>query len=234
VQRSTGFVLGGNHTLQAAQKLKWAAVDVTYLDVDDDAARKIVVADNRTSDLGGYDDRALVQLLRELGDEGLEGTGYDLDDYDELLAALQEADDDDPPQEPTVLVPVGEVVAPPSAGTVVRQTPTYEEYREAYASGPSRFLAFTYPPARYAWVVEKLEKVTADRGLPSHADALLDLLSAAYGEVPPAADATVSDELLAAAERIVEGVPTAPPRAVTVTDAVIPTEAAVAATSEAL
>ena len=76
VQRSTGYVLAGNHTLQAAQRLHWSAVDVTYLDVDDAAARRIVIADNRTADLGGYDDRALLALLRDLGEDSLAGTGY--------------------------------------------------------------------------------------------------------------------------------------------------------------
>src|SRR6187402_3465513 len=44
-------VLAGNHTLMAACALKWTHVAVTWMDVDDVQADRIVVADNRLSDL---------------------------------------------------------------------------------------------------------------------------------------------------------------------------------------
>lgn len=197
VQRSTGYVLAGNHTLQAAQRLNWPSVQVTYLDVDDDAARRIVVADNRTADLGGYDDRALVELLRAVGgDEGdLTGTGYALDDFDDLLASLEEADADNPPTEPTALIPyVGSDGAAYGAGgsaegTNVRQTPSYAEYESRYADRATRFIALIYPLAQYAWVIDALGKVAAAEGVDSNSDALLRLLADRLNEVPPAEDA---------------------------------------------
>jgi hypothetical protein len=82
VQASTRYVLGGNHTLQAAQSLGWTHIDVVRLDVDDQRAAKINVALNRTADLGEYDDTALLAQLADLDD--LAGTGYILDDLDEL------------------------------------------------------------------------------------------------------------------------------------------------------
>lgn len=86
VQRSTGHVLAGNHTLAAATQLGWTEMDVTYLDVDDDQAERILLVDNRTSDLGAYDDQALASMLSALAaeTEGLVGTGWD----DAALAAL--------------------------------------------------------------------------------------------------------------------------------------------------
>lgn len=60
-----------------------------YVDVDDRDARRILVADNRTSDLASYDDFALADLLKQLAEEdGLPGTGYDGSDLDDLLADL--------------------------------------------------------------------------------------------------------------------------------------------------
>ena len=69
VQRSTGLVLAGNHTF---------------------AALRILLADNRTSDLATYDDAVLAAILAELADSpsALAGTGYDLDDLDVLLGDL--------------------------------------------------------------------------------------------------------------------------------------------------
>jgi ParB-like chromosome segregation protein Spo0J len=84
VQLHTGYVLIGNHTFKATQKLGWETVAVTYVDVDDDRARKIVLAANRTADLATYDLDALAALLADVDD--LTGTGYTDDD----LASLNE------------------------------------------------------------------------------------------------------------------------------------------------
>jgi hypothetical protein len=75
-------VLAGNHTLMAATRLGWEEIDTWVIDVDDETAKKIVAIDNRSSDLGVYDDRSLLELLAEL--EDLTGTGYS----DKELAAL--------------------------------------------------------------------------------------------------------------------------------------------------
>lgn len=96
VQRSTGRILAGNHRYLAAKALAMKAVPVTYVDVDDELAHRILVADNRTSDLGTYDDVALAELLTQLAqsDGGLDGTGYDGDDLDALLGDIAREDGD--------------------------------------------------------------------------------------------------------------------------------------------
>lgn len=45
-------VLAGNHTLMAARHLGWERIDVAVVDVDEDSAASIVLADNRLADLG--------------------------------------------------------------------------------------------------------------------------------------------------------------------------------------
>ena len=79
VQRSTGFVLSGNHTLLALRQLGAKEVQVTYVDVDDEKAKRILLVDNKSSDESGYDDKALLALLKDLDDTelGLLGTGFD-------------------------------------------------------------------------------------------------------------------------------------------------------------
>lgn len=80
-------VLAGNHTLMAARDLGWERIAAVTVDLDDDQATRIVVADNRTADLGEYDDRLVLELLAELPD--LDGTGYDPGDLAALEALLE-------------------------------------------------------------------------------------------------------------------------------------------------
>lgn len=81
-QRSTGHVLAGNHRLLAALEAGMVSLPVFWLDVDDDEARRILLADNRSSDMAGYDDEALAELLGllEASEAGLTGTLFDTAD----------------------------------------------------------------------------------------------------------------------------------------------------------
>ena len=74
VQEGTNYVLAGNHTLKAAKKLGWKKIKITRIDVDESSARKIVLADNRLTDLAGYNEPLLKSLLSALPE--LDGTGF--------------------------------------------------------------------------------------------------------------------------------------------------------------
>lgn len=93
VNKRDNQILAGNHTYLAARKLGWKEVLVAYVDVDDDAAKRIVLADNRTSDLGAYDLDALSDLLRSLPDATV-GTGYNDEELAELLNDVEETTED--------------------------------------------------------------------------------------------------------------------------------------------
>lgn len=88
VQRSANKVLAGNGTLEAAIGLGWTEIDVTFMDVDDEQAAKINVIDNRSYDLGGYDEAKLLAQLGRMAD--LEGTGYDWVALDDIRAKFEE------------------------------------------------------------------------------------------------------------------------------------------------
>ena len=91
-------VLAGNHTLMAIRDLaeqhpeddRWGSVLVHWIDVDDDRAARIVLVDNRASELGTVDTAALHGLLESLGAD-LSGTGF----TDEDLASLAHVIDTD-------------------------------------------------------------------------------------------------------------------------------------------
>ena len=82
VQYGTNFILAGNHTYKAAKKLGWKKIKVTYIEVDEVAARKIVLADNRLTDLAGYNEPLLKSLLQALPE--LDGTGFTASEVETL------------------------------------------------------------------------------------------------------------------------------------------------------
>ena len=91
VQRSTGRILVGNHRYLAAVEEGLVEVPVVWVDKSDDEARRLLLVDNRSTDVAGYDDEALVALLAAHADDGgLVGTGFNDDDLDEILAAINE------------------------------------------------------------------------------------------------------------------------------------------------
>jgi ParB-like chromosome segregation protein Spo0J len=69
VQRSTGHILAGNHTYQAAKMSGWTHIAVVFKDCDDATALALMLADNRTSDLGVYDDALLLELAESLPED---------------------------------------------------------------------------------------------------------------------------------------------------------------------
>lgn len=88
-QKSTRCILAGAHRWKSAQASGLANVPVIWLDVDDATALRIMSADNRTSDLAKYDDRALAELLDSIRKEtgGFDGSGYNDSDLDEILSS---------------------------------------------------------------------------------------------------------------------------------------------------
>lgn len=83
VNKRDNSILVGNHTWKAAKMLGWKEIAVTFVDADDESAARIVLADNRTADLGSYDHVELAEILQTL--PAFEGTGYNGDDLDELM-----------------------------------------------------------------------------------------------------------------------------------------------------
>lgn len=96
-------VLAGNHTVKAFRSLaqrepdneQWNNILVHWVDVDDDQAARIVLADNRTSQLGGYDNKALSGLLADVSND-LDGLGYTAEDLDMITSLDRGQSDDDP------------------------------------------------------------------------------------------------------------------------------------------
>lgn len=92
VQKSTRFILAGNHTWLGARRLQWTHVDVVYVEVDEQHALKILLADNKTAEAGTFDDTVLAEVLRGL--QTYQGTGYSRDEIDEIVERNREQFDE--------------------------------------------------------------------------------------------------------------------------------------------
>lgn len=176
VNQRTGEILAGNHTVEAARSLGWEKVAVAFVDVDDAVAAKIVAIDNRSSDLGRYDNDALLDLLNSL--PTLDGSGYDASDLDDLKALMEES------TVPTVGL-YGNVGVGETGQNSVATTPSLDEYRDRYAEKATRMLIADYPNDTYVWLMDKLGAYRKENDLTSNADAIIHILEGHFGEQAP-------------------------------------------------
>lgn len=106
VQRSTGYILAGNHRYRVAVEKGLREVPVTWVDVDAIGAVRIMLADNETARRGHMDLAAQDALIQELKvvDPELKGSGFDValseiaaaEAAEEEAAAAAEAADREP------------------------------------------------------------------------------------------------------------------------------------------
>jgi ParB-like nuclease domain len=82
VQRSTGYIVAGNHVTKAAKRLGWTTIKCVVQDMDDETARAYLIADNATSDGSTYDKGKLLGVLQSA--LSLDGMGFDEDDIESL------------------------------------------------------------------------------------------------------------------------------------------------------
>lgn len=92
VAMADGTITAGHHLHAAAVALGWQQVAVLFVDEVEAKAKAWSLADNRTGDLGRYDNELLAASLvavRDADDDLLAATSYSSDDVDDLLAFLE-------------------------------------------------------------------------------------------------------------------------------------------------
>ena len=116
VRRSDNVVIAGNHTLQAAQALGWAEIAVVWVDDDEVTSKAFALADNRTAELGDYDEDALADLINDVGSLNpglLESSGWDDKAVQELLDRVEQVelpvDVDEVPEDVPAVSKLGDV-----------------------------------------------------------------------------------------------------------------------------
>jgi hypothetical protein len=156
-QKSTGRILAGNHTWKAAKALGWTQIAASAVVCDDEQALKILLVDNRSSDLATYDDKELMELLKELSqnDPLLEGTLFDGDDLDDLVFKLEGS--------------LGFVENGLSIG----------ELKDSYDNAEIRNLSLPYDREQIETIKQRLTQLMKTTGATSFSDIVWDLVAEA-------------------------------------------------------
>lgn len=176
-------ILAGNHTYLAAKKLGWKTIQATTVDVDDDQAAQIVLADNRLADLGGYDDETLSALLSDVS--SLDGLGWSQDDVDELAAALEperddsEVEDVEVPDDAPQRVKRGEIWVLGEHRLMCGDSTKPEDMRKLLGGGEAD-LWLTDPPYNVAIVGKTKKHLTIENDSWANDDEFVEFLRKAF------------------------------------------------------
>jgi ParB-like chromosome segregation protein Spo0J len=96
---SKNLVRAGNGTLAAARALGWKTIGVVRSELIGSEATAFAIADNRTAELGVWDEEALAETVRSLDSEGIDigALGFDETDLDALMGEFGAAELPEPP-----------------------------------------------------------------------------------------------------------------------------------------
>lgn len=90
-QKSTGYLVAGNHRYAALLALRAKEIPVIWLDIDDDAAYTILVGDNQIAALAEQDQYAVLDILNRLTNNGVNiaAAGFTQNAHRELVAKVR-------------------------------------------------------------------------------------------------------------------------------------------------
>jgi ParB-like chromosome segregation protein Spo0J len=92
VRRENRMIIAGHGIHQAAQMIGLDRLRVVLLDVDQEAANRIMLADNRHSDQSTADNARVTELLREIDQADWLATGYSDNEAQKLFDKIEAAD----------------------------------------------------------------------------------------------------------------------------------------------
>lgn len=147
------IVLAGNGTVRAARELGWKTITCIVFTGTQEEERAFAIADNRSAELGTWDEVGLAELLTSLDDGLLAAAGYTPMAVDDLLAEIQES-----------------------------QTITLPDVDDRFAAMATRSLICTYPRADYDKVIALFGAARARYGFDSNSETLAHLLDVMIGE----------------------------------------------------
>lgn len=133
-----------------------------------------LIALNRTTELGGWVDESLLELLEDLEytDDGLTGVGFSESEIDDLRAKLEEIE-----------IEAREDTGWEDGSDGTARGLSIQEHTEIYESQSRRMLVLDYPVEEYREVVSRLRALRGERGHDNNSDVIAELLAEAHPEI---------------------------------------------------
>lgn len=172
VQKSSGYIVAGNHTYRGAVRLGADRIAANLEDLTDEVAEAYLIADNRWHLRGSFNDEALVKILARIEERGaLEGTGYDVDDVEDLRALLGKLDETES--------------EPFTGGYAEHEDETQERTRSTQAE-PMREVVLLLPTDRAKLFAEAVRELQERYGLSGVTDTVFRAILEHAGKPVPA------------------------------------------------
>lgn len=223
-QKSSGYLIVGNHRTDAARELaagnftrhedqserdyenekaRWRAelaeLPVHVYDCDDETARRVLLADNRTSDIATYDDPKLLRLTAQIVDpeaamQVLVNPNSNPDEVTEALRLIAAQPKRGSMRGTGYTEKDAEQLAMALEGGKPMQwgeSGTTAEDKEIWATTDSRQMLFIMKADVYDKVIPLLARIGDELGLETNVEVLLHLLDQWAAEHPEKVEATV-------------------------------------------
>lgn len=121
-------IIAGHTRLKAAQSLGHRSVPVRFLDISNEEASLLALADNRLGEIAEWDDSGLAEVLKQLEQEGasFEGVGFDDSEIEEIIRMIDgdSGGPEDNPYTAKITPPIYEVT-----GEMPDETELYDQDR---------------------------------------------------------------------------------------------------------
>lgn len=185
VQKSTRRILVGEGRWKALQRDGSDVCPVIIVDVDDEAARKMLLVDNRSHDLGGVNRDQVASLLRSVSEVGtLVGTGYDAADMQALTGGGESASSlMGIPQTETLSTSTGGKKGGGGQASSSYQDTPMSDRLDSYRDKGVRSLLLDYPLDEYDELTGMLPDLRAQHGVSSNSELIMILVRAAHAEL---------------------------------------------------
>lgn len=188
VRASDRTITAGNHTWKAARQLGWTTIAALVLDDDEATSAAFALADNRTSELGSYDEADLLALIRTVGDldpSMLADAGWSEDAVRELVDRIDPALPDEPPGDDAPAPPAEPISRPGDVWVLgghrlVCGDATDVGAYDALLGSEKVSCVWTDPPYGVAYVGKTADALTIENDNLSEDD-LRDFVRAAFG-----------------------------------------------------
>ncbi len=85
IQANTNMIICGHTRLKAAKHLGMTEVPCTILEITDEKAKIMAIADNKTGEIADWDESKLLELVQDMTPDELKATGFNQDELDALM-----------------------------------------------------------------------------------------------------------------------------------------------------